>query len=272
MDELDHLGWVVEQSYEVGGVVFGIRANTEAGAEWLHWALAEYETDDNIDPYYSILIGEGDGRGTKHFHILYEESRELVRTLDVKKVGKALLSQVSAFQLVDRTDAVYVEAGLATINGRNILLPGDLAQWLAASSHWRKLERAGIELSFETAWALAPDGGRLLPVQVPLDVPDDAVERLAELAPSSNGDAPISPTQPVVLDAVALNGLGEEVRPFPPGSVAFEVAQKVRNLGALGAEALPTVRRLAESVPGYEFPAWNGQMMLDHMVATFGAA
>ena len=33
MDSLNHLGWVVYKSYEIGGYVFGIRTNSElAGA------------------------------------------------------------------------------------------------------------------------------------------------------------------------------------------------------------------------------------------------
>lgn len=261
---------MVEQSYEVGGVVFGVRANTDAAAEWMLWALAEYQTDDNIDPYYSLFVGDGAG-STKRFHILYEESREVVKTLDLANVGKALLSRLTAFELQGRNDALYVEAGFAAVGGRHVLLPGDILDWLATINR-RKLERAGVALSLESCFVLDPALATLSPVQPTLRVPPEAVDRLAVLAPGEDGDRRVTPTGPVTVDAIALNGLSDQVRRVGPGAAAYEVAQRIRNLEVLGGAGLLALRPFADTVPAYELPAWNPGMMLDHLATTFGAA
>ena len=94
MDSLDHLGWVVEQSYEIADTQFGVRTNSEACAAWLEEAFGEYRVDDDTSPYYSLRVAEEDENGVgKRFHIVYEESRALIKTLELRDAFDCLLAQ-----------------------------------------------------------------------------------------------------------------------------------------------------------------------------------
>jgi hypothetical protein len=53
MDELGHLGWVAHRSFELDGLLFGIRTDSEDFARWLADALpATLFLDEKADPKY----------------------------------------------------------------------------------------------------------------------------------------------------------------------------------------------------------------------------
>ena len=136
MDQLNHLGWVVHHAYEVGGVQFGVRTNSPAFGDWLNDAFSEYRVDEeDIAPYYSVLVeANGDGVG-KRFHIVYEESRALIKTLDLKQVGESLIAQFEHVGSRARDDAVYVEGALVTYGDVVALVSPILPPYLATLGH-----------------------------------------------------------------------------------------------------------------------------------------
>src|SRR5712691_1375063 len=97
MDALGHLGWVAQRSFEVGGLHFGLRANSRPFVAWIDDVLGEFRVGDSeADPYYSVVVGGADGGVGRRFHILYRESDAIARTFDLGLVGRALLLDVGS--------------------------------------------------------------------------------------------------------------------------------------------------------------------------------
>ena len=84
------------------------RTRRTSRSGWIE-TFGEYGTDDETEPYYSILLGTNDnGSVGKCFHILYEERRALVRTLDLHAVSDVLVGQFEHVAAAERDDAVFV--------------------------------------------------------------------------------------------------------------------------------------------------------------------
>lgn len=246
MDELDHLGWVVHRSYEVGGVQFGVRTNSEAGGAWLDETFAEYQVEDETHPYYSLLVSNGDGpRLGRRFHILYEESRALVRTHDLRIAGEALLSQFDQLQARERHDQVYVEAALVRLGDVVGLVPSILPPYLSTLGH-RVLDRSGLELPITTHVALDTVSSRVVNQPRTLRVPADAVDRLAGIVPSNGRQRVAAAHDALDADVVCLLGLADEpVRRVSAGQVAHVLSTRILNLDFVGGTGIETVARLA---------------------------
>jgi hypothetical protein len=247
MDELDHHGWVVHRSYDVGGVGFGVRTNSEACGAWLDDTFGEYGIDDEVDPYYSILIGEdGNRRVRQRFHLLFEESRTIARTRDTHLLGRAVLAQFEQLQAVERSDAVYAEASLVRLGDVVALLPSDLVTYVELLSH-RVIERSGLLLPAVNYVAIDPDTGHALPLRPTLAVPVDAVERIAAVAPASRREERMVVEQPLEVDIVCSTGLLEEpVTQTSPGLAAYRLATRALNLRKMGGRGLEGLTRLSE--------------------------
>lgn len=124
MDELGHLGWVAHQSFELAGLLFGIRTNSRAFGRWLAKALpATLVRDEEAEPNYSAVIGGSDGVVGKRFHILYRDSTVLARTFDALELMEALLSDLEALTYWGRSEAVFVQATFLSSGGVRALFP-----------------------------------------------------------------------------------------------------------------------------------------------------
>src|SRR5712692_7636218 len=111
MDTLNHLGWVVYKTYEVGGYMFGIRTNSEDAGAWLKQTLGAFEIDDDeAEPYFSLWVPERSDGAAKQYYILYRESDDLLRTLNPAKLAQRLLAELGTFTLREREEAVFLDA------------------------------------------------------------------------------------------------------------------------------------------------------------------
>src|SRR6266511_1979539 len=115
---LDHLGWVVHRSYDIGGLIFGIRTNSEAVGRWLDDCLGNYRTRKKADPYYSIHVGEQLRPSMRGYHILYRETLKLARTFDLAGLGRTLLAELESYEFADRDDALYLDAAVVASDGK----------------------------------------------------------------------------------------------------------------------------------------------------------
>jgi hypothetical protein len=253
MDELDHLGWVVWRSYEVGRMQFGVRTNSRACGEWLDETFSEYRVDEETAPYLSLLVADDDdGQVGKRFHVLYEESRALVRTRDLRLVGEMLLDQFENLQARERADRVYVEGGLVRLGDVVGLVPPILPPYLGTLGH-RVIERAGLELPVSSFVTVDGESGRAVSQQRAVDVPADALDRLAGLHSANGGERRVTVTEPIDVDVVCFIGLAEEpVRTYSRGRAAHVLATRTLNIGALGGAGLEGVVRLVEKARCYE--------------------
>ena len=179
MDKLDHLGWVVSSSFAIGDVRFAVRSTSHAFGEWLSDTLGAYEVDDVEDYLYSVVVPEppADGKA-KEFCILYKGSTAIVRTLDPVTLGRGVLAELEGLGFHERDDAVYVMASLVDVAGAPTLVPSSLAPGLAKLG--RRAAKLGVEIPGELTVAIDLETASIVPVRHTLDVPGDALERLAD--------------------------------------------------------------------------------------------
>lgn len=272
MDELDHLGWVVTQSYEIGPYVVGIRTNSEAFARWLEHTLGEYATSEEADPYYSLLVAEhDDGRPGKRFNILYRESTALAKDLDLAVVVRTLVAELEGFLFQQRNDAVYAQAGVVAADGRTALVPSLLVPYLATLG--RRLERSGLTLPVASQVAIDPASGLVVPVKPLLETAPDALERLRALAPTEGRDNRLVVERPTAVDAVCSIGLDEEpVQAVSAAYAVFRLVEKVVNLEKLGTTAVEAVGRLVENARCYELRTANVEGTRDALLTALSGA
>jgi hypothetical protein len=261
MEKLDRLGWAVRSSYEVDGLAFGVRTNSEAFAAWMDEALAAYSIPDELPSYYSILIAD-EGKPGKRFHLLYEETKVLARSRNLETIARALLSQLELLLLPERDDAIYAEMTVFAANGRRALAPGLVLPLLEAYSH-RELERSGIVLPCSTTVAIDPGTGDLVPMPPVLDLPPDALERLPRF---DMGDVEprIVVDRAFAVDAVvSLGDPTASVGPVSKAAALYRTASHSLNLGRIGDElALKGLRKTVERAGCFELTAGDWRSLL----------
>src|SRR3972149_5964070 len=143
MDALDHLGWVVHRSYEIGRMQFGVRTNSEACGEWLGETVSQYPGGARAHPP------------------------------PPRRAGERRLAQFEHLQASERSDRIYVDAGVVRLGDVVGLVPPILPPYLGTLGH-RVLERTGLELPVSAFVAIDAEPGRVVPPQRTLRVPADA--------------------------------------------------------------------------------------------------
>src|SRR5919201_851328 len=115
MSELDRLGWVVEGSYTFGDAEVAMRTTSREFGMWLDTALSKYRSTRKHRPHYSIVIGDGSGKGGRskeQYHILYRGTIATIRTPDIRTLVRALRSELEMLFFADREDAIYADMDL----------------------------------------------------------------------------------------------------------------------------------------------------------------
>jgi hypothetical protein len=249
---------VVQFSFEVGDVQFGVRTNSEAAADWLEQTFGDYVIDDETAPYYSLLVGGADGDAHavgKRYHILYEESRALIKTLDLRQVGEALVAEFNHVGARSRDDAVYVGAALVGYRGSTALVPSILPAYIATLGH-RVVERSGLSLPTANYVALDPGSGRVVAMEPSVEVSDDALDELGALAPAGPPNSQLEPYDAVDVDALMFLGAHEEhVVDFSAGQAGYFLASQILNVEHVGGAGLEALARLLDRTPAYEIRA-----------------
>jgi hypothetical protein len=249
MDELNHLGWVVYKSYEIAGYGIGIRTNSEACAEWLDDVLGAYEIDDDEEePYYSLWVPERRAGPAKQYYILYRESSDLVRTLDPAKMAQRLFSELEAFALRSRRDAVFLEQCVIEKDGVRALVPSAIVPYIRLAG--RRVERE-LTLPLDPIVGVTLDG-RLFAVPGQLDVPEDASADLAERLGVRSSVDTVAPGVPEEIDLMCTFHYDPKSPPSIPITRALAVyalAQTARNLRPMHDVALPLLGDLVRQRP-----------------------
>jgi hypothetical protein len=244
MDKLDHLGWVAQRSYAVGNMIFGIRTTSELFCEWLDHSLGDYRTDEEADPYFSVVVGERlRERGSKTYHILYRSTQKVVRTFHLPTVGRALVAEIESLSFPQRTDAVYLNYGLIASNGMTALVPSALG-WSVAGLG-RRVDRAGLRLPATAAVAM-DEAGTVIPTPATVAVPQGAFGELEDLGRSKPDRVWVESA--VTPDLVFVH-TGEKT-PIQPVSRAWALARLaggVYNLKELGSSALESLAGTVQS-------------------------
>lgn len=248
MDHLNHLGWVVYKSYEVGGYVFGIRTNSELAGEWLEATLGGYETDEESEPYYSLWVPEEMKAVGRQYHVLYRESDDLMRTTDPARLAQRLLAEVEAFTLRRRRDALFLDACVVGRDGVSALVPSPIVPFIRLAG--RRVEQE-LLLPVEPTIGVGTDGS-LFAVPRELRVPEDACEDLAWRLGADGSPLERGADVPASVDAVCAFHYDPDYPPTMPISRAIAVhafAGIALNLYATRGQGILALAKLVEGIP-----------------------
>jgi hypothetical protein len=248
---------VVQDSYEIGPWLVGVRTNSEAFGRWLDDTIGAYRTAVETDPYYSVLVAEeDDGRPGKSFHILYRETTALIKSFDLRAVVQMLLAELDSLLAHDREDAIYADAALVASNGvTGLVLPSLTAPYLTALG--RHVEKE-IALPLRLQVAIDPDTGLAVPIEPKLAVDERALDALGAIVQLNGRHERLVVERPAEVDVVCAVGLAEEaLTPLSEAQTVFRLAQQAVNLGKLGERGLVGLARLAERARCYEVRTAN---------------
>jgi hypothetical protein len=277
MDELDHLGWVAQRSFEIGNTLVGVRTNSEGFVRWLDEALGDYAADEETDPFYSVHLADGEpspSRVGKPMHVLYAEEKALVRTFDLSLLTRALIAEFESFLHEERDDALYLGSDLVFRGNSVALVPPLVVPYLATMG--RGVARSGVSLPEGRTTVVDPETGRAVPIRPRLRVPTGALPRLGGVSGAGAGgrQAPAERSQrvrldgPVRVDVVCSIGLHDELlEPLHQSAAMFTHAQHARNLRRLGPHALDGLSRLIEGARCYQVRSGSPREMLQGLVA-----
>jgi hypothetical protein len=267
--KLDHLGWVVEQSYSFGGHLVGIRTTSEAFGAWLEETLGEYRVKDEAPVHYSVVVEEGPARkGERRYHIMYSGTVMLARTRDVSMLGRRLLSELELSLLDERDDLIFLEAAPVAANGVNVLVPVILVSYV--TSLGRLLQRVGLSLPAHAFVAVDPARGTIVPTPPVLVDVDEAVRGLAAVFPP-NGEAEsyLVIDRPWPIDVVCSIGQGEPgiVEPVSRATALHRLTNRVVNLKKLQGTALHGLERLVSAARCRQVMTAGPRNVVDAIVA-----
>jgi hypothetical protein len=242
--------------YEVHEYRFGLRSTSEAFAGWLRYALAAYLTEPTLEeedrsPTYSIVVEDdtpSEGRVGRGYNILYVGTTDIARTLDLRFLARCLLRQIDAIGYHARDDALFLESGLVEVGGSPHLVPAILVPMLSKSR--RRAEKRGLYAPGGRVAALDLDTGELVAPPLSLEIPADALDRLAEHMPSMDGVRdrfPIEDGERRMVGAVIGLGPGQQelVSMRPRSETVLDLVVNAMNLKLLGGRALRSLATMA---------------------------
>lgn len=121
-----------------------------------------------VDVLYSLHTGgAGNGRGTRHFNLLYRNSALLARSLRPEDVYDFLESDLRLYVAERATSRVFVHAGVVGWKGRAILIPG--RSFTGKTTLVAELVRASAEY-YSDEYAVLDERGLVHPYARPLAV------------------------------------------------------------------------------------------------------
>jgi len=252
----------VHRSYEIGQTCLGVRANSPVFGDWLDRHLARYEIADALPPYYSVYVAD-DRLPGKRFHILYEDTRPIVRTADLGALGYALVRELETLVFPARDDAVYAMTPLVSVGATTGIVPPGLVPLIGTLGS--QVQRAGLVLPLESAVAIDLESALVAPIRPVLGVPDTAFESL-----SPNGGPHGHPMVdlPHPVDVLFSIGDGEPLlQPTSKGVALYRLAHYGANLPRVGRRGFEALGRVVAAAECIEIRADERRVMLGAIVS-----
>jgi hypothetical protein len=269
VDKLDLLGWEAYTTLKLGDNKIQVRSTSKAFSRWLGSTLSQYKVRKSGRVWYSIVIAgddpDDDQKSKRRFHILYRGSSQVVRTLDLATLGRALFAELESVQFPQRDDAIYVDAAALAMNGRIALIPGNYLPTMWKLS--RRLHQSGVLLPLARTIAVDRETGQVIPTTPKLEVPDDAIETLNETVGKDasavlgvagrregNGHLERWVLQDIAAPVAVLT-TGAEDGPRQPqstGQAVYRLAGMTMNIPKIGPSALEGLSLLAQQAQCYK--------------------
>jgi hypothetical protein len=229
----------VEQSFEVGGRVFGVRTTSKPFGAWIEETFAAYRIEEPIGAILSAVVADDDGG--PRFNVLYKNGNLLARTEDPAELAWALRAEFESFAFRDWDEALYLDATPISSERATALLPQEDAYELHRIS--RQIARAGLSMGPGGRIAVDPESGQPVPIPPRLAVPEDAFE----------GRFAGTPRQ-VDVFCVDLGVDGAEPGPLASRALAVQsLARAIVNVDGLGPRrALQGLAQFVGDSPCYD--------------------
>lgn len=252
----------MSHTFEIRDHRVGIRTTSEAFGAWVAETLAEYRTSEEAPPSYSVVVGEPSAGRSKNFHILYQQTLTIARTLDLGSLVRTLLSELEGVTFLDRDDAIYADCRAVSFDGGTALVPAILVPYVQEMG--RHVERSGLVMPEETAVAIDPETAELVPLRPELQLPNDALQRLARVLPM-NGHAGRRQTYGRRdIDLVfSINDLETPFERVSSGVALYRLASHVLNFDKLGGTALEGTARVIERAQSFTLDSAAPKDMLE---------
>lgn len=256
MDKLDRLGWAAGLAFTAYGVRVGVRTNDAAVLDRVRAVLppgSRASSARRVDRLFSLTVGGHDAaRNLRRFHLLYAESEQLVRSLELDDVMASLETDLQLHVAEFAPRRVFVHAGVVGWRGRAILLPGP--SHAGKTTLVAALVRAGATY-YSDEYAVLDGSGRVHPYSRDPRVRGDD-DRTRPVALAALGAGPAGRTSlPVGLVAVAQYRAGASWRPraLSPGQGALDLLAHTVPARLRPERALAVLQRVVARAP-----AWKG--------------
>jgi hypothetical protein len=246
---------VAWRSYQFEDKPVAVRSTSAWFADWLDEALAAYSVA-HTEPElydYSVVAPDPGPAGSRPMNILYgSNTASLTRTVNVMDLGRTVLRVMDAGLLRERTDAIYLDAGLVWRNGSLAVVESNMIGFLL-STGGRRIEKAGLRLGADVVQAIDIDTGMLVPRSPQLDVPADIYDRLAGMKGVPNTFERPLVEKPTIPDVVCTNTwLRGPVRRLTRAQGLARLAEQSLNLPMLGQRGLDALTKTVTASPPCE--------------------
>jgi hypothetical protein len=252
---------VAWRDLKVGDLHFAVRTDSREFTAWLDHALADYIVDDEAEVKYSFIIGDAapGGRGKnaplgKTFSMFYWGTVPVVKTLHLPTAISAFLTELEVMIASDRDDAVLLRAVPVTSGGALGLVP--VSMIMGMGDETRTASRAGLEFGAPMAVKLDPTTGLISPLPSALDLPVDALDRVAEVTHSTGPDRLILEPDSKVNTVFAMStGPLDPHAPLIEASsragTLYRIAPWVLNLETFGPSSFEALATMLRDANGY---------------------
>ena len=245
MEKVDRLGWAAGFSFTSFGVRVGVRTNRADLLPRIREHLPTGASEARgryVDLLYSIRVADPPRRkGTRTFHLLYEEFIQLGRTENLDELLQSFKNSVEYFVPQMAPRLLFVHAGVVGWNDRAILVPG--RSFSGKSTLVAAMVKAGAAY-YSDEFAVIDANGLVHPYARPLSIRSGSSAQGVPTPVESLGGRAATKPIPVGV-VVSLNykeGARSHTRALPHGKGILELLSNTVPARKRPAEALSTLR------------------------------
>ena len=267
ISRFDRMDWAWRGAFQIGTEPMAVRTNHPEVGAWLERHLAPYRTDQDATYYdYSIRVPDENRKSrSRGFNILYAGTRPIVRSFNLPEVAAMLLAELAVLDFAQRTDAVYLHAGLMQAGGTTILLDHAILSFLG--QHWRRPERAGLLLPAHTGLVIDPERGRAMPLPDLMGVPQAALAELSGVETSYGAFQRTIVDRPMRIEHVCgYDYHASLVAPLSPGEALLGLAHQAANLRSSPAAVLAGLAKVVSPAACSSIKSTTPQDVVDALV------
>jgi hypothetical protein len=257
---------VAWRDLRVGDLHFAVRTDSWELTAWLDYALADYIVDEEAEVKYSFVVGDASPDAvSKTFSIFYWGTVPVVKTLHFPAAIGAFLTELEVMVASERTDGVFLRAVPVSAGGALGLVPVSMVMGMGDET--RTAKRMGLNFGAPMAVRLDPTDGLISPVPSALNLPADAIARLAAVTHSTGPDRLVlEPNSKVAtVFAMSTGPLSPDARLMEASSRAgtlYRIAPWILNLEAYGPSSFEVLAAMLRDANGYTLTQISDQTRL----------